>query len=158
MTSSITLELDFVHQGAVDADSRLVFNNLIGSLALVYLYNDEQSQKCVYAWYVSGMDLAMRLNPQSRAMFLSISKVGVSAADGRFQAYHDVVARFPNGTTYLSGPHADETACKYFGALNRNTLVTPGGLGREGIDIMFSMVDKSWTLTRDGNAELDYPA
>ena len=153
MNPNVQLALDYVHQGAVDETSSFTFDNLIGSLAVVYLYIDEQSQQHVYAWYVSGMDLAMRLNAQSRAMFLAISELEVNAADGRFKAYHDVVEQFPHGHTYLAGPHADETARQYFNAFDCNTLVTPGGLGHQGVDVCFSVADKSWTLLRDGNAE-----
>ena len=95
MNPNVQLALDYVHQGAVDDTSSFTFDDLIGSLAVVYLYIDEQSQQHVYAWYVSGMDLAMRLNAQSRAMFLAISELEVNAADGRFKAYHDVVEQFP---------------------------------------------------------------
>ena len=152
MDPCITLELDSVHQGAVDHATTFTFDDLIGSLAVVYLYKDDRGQSNAYAWYVSGMDLAMRLNPQSRAMFRSISQMEVNAADGRFEAYHDVAEGFPNGVCYLAGPHADHTARQYFNAFASTTLTTPGGLGKKGVDVVFRVSDASWTLLRDGNA------
>lgn len=153
MSHTIAISLDDVYQGAVDDTNSLTFDDLVGSLAVVYLYQDDQAQEHVYAWYIAGMDLAIRLNARSRAMFRVTCPNEVDGTDGRFQAYHDFVAQYPHGSTYLAGPNADETAREYFSVLSNNTLVTPGGIGRKGVDVSFSVATKSWTLLRDGNAE-----
>ena len=63
--------------------------------------------------------------------------------------------RFPNGVCYLAGPNADETARAYFCAFGSTTLVTPGGVGKKGVDVAFSLADTAWTLLRDGNATVE---
>ncbi len=153
MDPNVQLSLDYVHQGAVDDASSFTFDDLVGSLAVIYLYRDDQRQRHIYAWYAAGMDLAIRLNTLRRTMLLATCPNEVGGADARFQSYHDVVDQYPNGSTYLAGPNADETARKYFNARSRNTFVTPGGIGRKGVDVCFSVANRSWTLLRDRNAE-----
>ena len=85
-------------------------------------------------------------------MFRMISQLEVDAADGRFKAYHDVVDKFPNGVCYLAGPNVDATARAYFSAFASTTLKTPGGVGKEGVDVEFRVADTAWGLLRDGNA------
>ena len=135
MTAAITsqnieLELDDTRQVSISENTSFTFNGLCGSLAVVYVYKDEDDESKAFAWYVSGMDLAMHLNAQSRAMFLAISKRDVDACDGRFYYYKDIVRQYPNGTPFLAGPNCDETALSYFSVLGEHSLKTSGGIGK----------------------------
>ena len=155
MTAAITsqnikLELDDTRQVSISENTSFTFNGLCGSLAVVYVYKDEDDESKAFAWYVSGMDLAMHLNAQSRAMFLAISKRDVDASDGRFYYYKDnIVRQYPNGTAFLAGPHSDETALRYFSVLGEHSLKTSGGIGKGNSDVTFYVNGKYWVENND---------
>ena len=159
MTAAITshnikLELDDTYQVSISENTSFTFNGLCGSLAVVYIYKDEDDESKAFVWCVSGMDLAMKLNAQSRAMFMAISKHEVDASDGRFDYYNDIVRQYPDGTPFLAGPHSDETALRYFSVLGEHSLKTSGGIGKGNADVTFYVNGKYWV---ENNEQSRFP-
>lgn len=77
------------------------------------------------AWHVSGMDLAIKLDPEQRKIFSFIDngKETVNMSDYYFEDWSNFVEKNP-GVTYLCGPNANEASQELFKVKEENVVWT----------------------------------
>ena len=153
MTSrTITLIPDDVHHGPLGTeDVCFRFEELSGGcLALVNLYQNEGVDSGInaFAWYIAGMDLAVKLNERSRELMSMIGPEAwraIGSADAKFFRYEELVRQHPSGTAYLAGLNTDAVACDYFKIKPSNRLQTRQDLGQSGKVVIFDSKDCQWS-------------
>ena len=149
--NKIRLHLDGTYHGPVDVNTEFEFLGLEGSLGVVFHYRTTDGLQA-FAWYVSGSDLALKLNSSWRAMCSMIHPPEIEAADGRFNHYWESI-KGHRGTAFLAGPCADSRARMYFHANPENTLEIPSARN-DGADISFH-IGQHWNLIKDYSVESD---
>jgi len=131
---------DFGKYNKGECAEKIEFVGLCGCLGLVHISDNGK----VFAWHIAGIDLSFHIGERKSMMRMMFSGLELEAADERLNTWKKLV-KANTGTTFISGPNADEEARIFFGVEKEHCWrIQDSNVGMDGVNVIFDRKINNW--------------